>query len=229
MFSIIASANSSPPPASTRATAYKRCREPDDYDEQLTRVHTSNSNKAAQSRPDGMASIWRAPACQAVPQTAPYTFPAEMTELHAFRELPQPPAVLSSATTPAAGFFVPEPAPYAWEQLLGFNEPQYDASNHPSLAGGAFDSGGGGAELPPPPFNSGEQLAAWLANANADDIARFISGGYAPTPGSFGTDTLDAYGPPTSAPVFVDPSSGGLGLDGRHPLATWPQGPSGLE
>jgi hypothetical protein len=226
MFSIIESANSSPPPASIRATAYKRCREPDDYDEQSTRVHTSKSNKAAQSRPDGMASIWRAPASQAAPQTAPYTFPAGVTELDAFREVP---VEFSSATTPAAGFFVPEPAPYAWEQLLGFNEPQYDASNHPSLAGGAFDAGAAAAELPPPPFNSGEQLAAWLANANADDIARFISGGYAPTPGSFGTDTLDAYGPPTSAPVFVESSSGGLGLDGHHPLAAWPQEPSGLE
>jgi hypothetical protein len=151
-----------------------------------------------------------------------------VTELNAFREVPQP-VVFSSATTPAAGFFVPEPAPFAWEQLLDFNEPQYDASNHPFLAGGAFDAGAAAAELPPPPFNSGEQLAAWLANANADDIARFISGGYAPTPGSFGTGTLDAYGPPTSTPVFVDSSSGGLGLDGNHPLAAWPQEPSGLE
>jgi hypothetical protein len=174
-------------------------------------------------------------AAEAVPQLPPSAFPVRIpagaTALDAFREVPLP-VVSSSANAPVGGLFAPsEPASSAWAQLLGFNVPQHYASNRIPLAGGAIDPGAAVAQLPPPPVDPGEQLAAWLASANSDDVARLITGGYyeAPTPGSFGTDALDAYGAPMSAPVLAQPITGGVGLDVHHSLSVWPQEPSDFE
>jgi hypothetical protein len=173
-----------------------------------------------------MVSNRWAPTIQSIPQAAPYTFPAEATAFDEFPEVFQP-AASSSANASTGASVASDPAPSAWEQLLGFNELRYDASPRLPLVSDALDVGAAAvAELPP---TSGEQLAAWLALANADDIARFINGGYAPTPGTFGTDAAYGYQTPTSAPVLSQAHADGLRLDGHRPLPGWPQEPSGFE
>jgi hypothetical protein len=234
ILSVLVSVNNVPLPAVASTAAYKRCREPEE--ERLTHVLTGlrGPNRAADQplAHHEMASRQRFHAGEAVPQLPPSAFRilAGTTALDAFREVPLP-VVSSSANAPVGGLFAPsEPAPSAWTQLLGFNVP---ASSRTSLAGGAIDPGAAVTQLPPPPADPGEQLAAWLASVNSDDVARLITGGYynAPTPGSFGTDALDAYGAPVpmNAQVLAQPLAGSVGLDGHHPLAVWPQEPSGFE
>jgi hypothetical protein len=233
VLTVLVSVNNVPLPAVASTAAYKHCREP--VEERSTHVMTGlrGPNRAAKQplAQHEMASKQRFHTGEAIPQLPPSAFriPAGATAL----EVPLP-VVSSSANAPVGGLFAPsEPAPSAWAQLIGFNVPQHDASNRISLAGGAIDPGAAVAQLPPPPVDPGEQLAAWLASANSDDVARLITGGYcdAPTSGSFGTDALDAYGAPVpmNAPVLAQPLAGSVGPDGHHPLAVWPQEPSGFE
>jgi hypothetical protein len=71
--------------------------------------------------------------------------------------------------------FVPDPAPYAWEHLLDFDRPICDVSSGAILVDSDLDTGAGAPVLPAAtPVTAGEQLAAWLALANPDDIAQMI-------------------------------------------------------
>jgi hypothetical protein len=239
VLSVLASVNNVPLPAVASTAAHKRYREQEEHEERSTHCVTDlgELSKAAEQplAQREMASRQRAHAGETVPQPSPSAFriPTGATALDAFREGSQPVAS-PSTNAPVGEFFAPEPGPSAWAQLLDFNQPRHNPTNRPlAAADGAYDTGiaaAAAAELMPPPVDPGEQLAAWLAYANPDDVARSISGGhYAPTPGSFGTEVLDAYEAPMSAPVLAQPVVGGVRLDGHQPLPVWPQELSGFQ
>jgi hypothetical protein len=160
-----------------------------------------------------------------VPQQPSHTFLAGAA-LHAFGEALQPNAS-SSATSRPSGITAPESAPSAWGHLFGFNDPHHDTSGRAPLAAGALDADAAAAPPSPTPFNASEQLAAWLALANPDDIAQMISGGYAPPPGRPGLEALDAYGVSTDA-LLTQPPANGAGLGVHDPFAMMSQSPSDL-
>jgi hypothetical protein len=121
--------------------------------------------------------------------------------------------------------YVPDPAPYAWEHLLDFDRPLCDVSSGAFLVDNNLDTGTGVPVLPAPtPVTAGEQLAAWLALANPDDIAQMISGGHAPVADSSGLDALGAYGTSMDAVLGRSPTDGVV-LTERDTLGMWVQPP----
>jgi hypothetical protein len=208
------SANNVPLPVAAKATAHKRYREPE---EPRAHVDASTSN-------NGIAGIRRARRSQVVLQQPSYVVPAGATTPQVLDEVSQPDAS-SSAATFASGGPALEPMPHAWDQLFAFNEPDHDASSRAAPADGAFDAGTVGPVPPPAPIDAGEQLAAWLAVANPEDVVEMISGTgvFAHASCSSGLDALDAYGASMdSDPLIAHPSADGAGLD---PLAMWMQPP----